>query len=435
MSVAVPGRPPAVIIAGDLFGFPHFSGSGATTRVRAYARGLHAQGAQVKVICLEPSEDESQPVNTAVKGMFEGVEFEYTYGLTARPDPGMRRRLLKLAKWGRFLLAAATWSRRAGGADAIVVYSRSLGWIAAAKVACLLTGAVFVHEDVERPYVWHADSAKVRARRWAYEHLAFKAFDGCLAISTYLRDYCAAHLRSGAGVLLVPILVDVDEFTVGEPAPVTERVAYCGFLSHPQSRSVVEAFATVSAEFPGLRLRMMGGSIRPTAADELRTLAAELGVADRLDLTGAVPREELVASLRSSRVLLLPRPKGAAAEAAAEAALPTKVGEYLAAGRPVVVSAAGDLPLYLDDGVDAYLAPPGDQQAFVARLRDALRDPEAATAVGRRGRETARERFDPAIHGARILAFIGELRARRRPPAASAAPPAVADGASTEAPQ
>jgi glycosyltransferase involved in cell wall biosynthesis len=158
---------------------------------------------------------------------------------------------------------------------------------------------------------------------------------------------------------------------------------------------------------------MMGGSMRPSAEEELRALARELGVAERVDFAGAVSREELVASLRTSRVLLLPRPKGAAAEAAAEAALPTKVGEYLAAGRPVVVSAAGDLPLYLDDGVDAYLAPSGDLEAFVARLRDALRDPAEASAVGLRGRATARARFDPAVHGARILDFIAELRARR----------------------
>ncbi len=404
----------AVIIAGDLFGFPHFSGSGATTRVRAYARGLHAQGARVKVLCLEPSEDAARPVNTAVRGTFEGVEFQYTYGHTARPAPGARRRLLKLAKWGRFLGAACAWSREVGGVDGIIVYSRSLSWIAAAKAACLLTGAVFVHEDVERPYVWHADSAKVRVRRWAYEHLAFKAFDGCLAISTHLRDYCAAHLRPGAGVLLVPILVDVGEFETDVADEVGDRAAYCGFLSHPQSRAVVEAFAAVADEFPSLRLRMMGGSMRPTAEDELRELARALGVGERVDFAGAVSRDDLVASLRTSRVLLLPRPKGAAAEAAAEAALPTKVGEYLAAGRPVVVSAAGDIPLYLDDGVDAYLAPSGDLGAFVERLRHALRHADEATAVGARGRETARERFDPVVHGGRILDFIDELYRGRR---------------------
>ena len=64
-----------------------------------------------------------------------------------------------------------------------------------------------------------------------------------------------------------------------------------------------------------------------------------------------MPREELFERLRTARVLALPRPAGSFSQAG----LPTKVAEYLASGRPVVVTAVGDLPLYLRDGVDAYL--------------------------------------------------------------------------------
>ena len=408
------GRPPSVIIMGDLFGFPHFAGSGATTRVRAYAAGLHDSGARVKVLCVEPSEDRAAAVNTEVRGTVAGVDFEYTYGLTFRPAPGTGRRLRKFTKYVRFMIAVWGWAAEGDGLDAIIVYSRRTLWISAARVACWSTGAVLVHEDVERPFVWHRHGILILARRWIYEHAVFKAFDGCLAISTYLRDYCAAHLRPGAEAIVVPILVDVDEFTaVGEGHNlVDDRVVYCGSLSHPQSLSVVEAFGAIAGEFPGLRLQLIGGAHRPGAEGELRALAGRLEVADRVDFTGKVPREDLVRLLCTARLLILPRPKGAAAEFAAAAALPTKVGEYLAAGRPVVVAAAGDLPLYLTDGVDAFLVPPADTPAFVERLRYALTHPEEAEAVGRRGRETARRSFDPAVHGARILAFIEELQRR-----------------------
>jgi glycosyltransferase involved in cell wall biosynthesis len=361
---------------------------------------------------VEATERGDSPVNTKVKGTFEGVEFEYTYGATARPASRLRRRLLKLAKWWRFLAATRAWAPESGGVEAIIVYSRTISWIAAARVACWVTGAVLVHEDVERPFVWQADSPRMWVRRWAYEHLAFKTFDGCLAISTHLRDYCAAHVRPGAEVLVVPILVDVDEFAAGDGAGVTreDRVAYCGSLSHPQSLSVVEAFAGVADEFPGLGLLLIGGSRRAEAETELRELAGRLGVAERVEFAGKVPREDLLRLLQTARVLLLPRPRGAAAEAAAEAALPTKVGEYLAAGRPVVVAGTSDIPLYLKDGVDAYMTPSGDMEAFTERLRYVLHHPEEADAVGRRGRETAKECFDPVVHGARILAFIEELR-------------------------
>ncbi len=409
---ATPGRAANVVIMGDLFGFPHFAGSGASTRVRAYASGLRDNGARVKVLCVEPTEDRAAPVNTQVKGVVDGIDFEYTYGSTARPDPGMDRKLRKLTKYGRFLMAVRKRAAEGDGLDAVIVYSRRVTWIFTARVACWLTGAVLLHEDVERYLVWHRLNLRKRARRWFYEEVAFKAFDGCLAISSQLRGYCAAHLRRGAKAIIVPILVDVEEFTRdGDAADIPDdHMTYCGSLSHPQSVSVVEVFGAVADEHPGLRLRLIGGSQRPDAERDLRALAARLGVAERVTFAGKVPREELIRLLCSARVLVLPRSNEPRAESAAAAALPTKVGEYLAAGRPVVVSAAGDIPLYLTDGVDAFLAPPTDSAAFVERLRYVLSHAEEAEAVGRRGRETARRSFDPAVHAARILEFIEELQ-------------------------
>ena len=45
-------RRPNVLIVGD-FSFPY--GTGASSRVFNYARGLQAAGARVKVICVEPT--------------------------------------------------------------------------------------------------------------------------------------------------------------------------------------------------------------------------------------------------------------------------------------------------------------------------------------------------------------------------------------------
>ena len=78
-----------------------------------------------------------------------------------------------------------------------------------------------------------------------------------------------------------------------------------------------------------------------------------------------------------------------------------------------MVSAVGDIPTYLQDGVDAYLCEAGDLPAFAARLGHVLDHPAEAALVGRQGRVTARERFDPATHGARVIAFVEELRRER----------------------
>ena len=255
------------------------------------------------------------------------------------------------------------------------------------------------------------ESRATQAKRWLYEHVAFRAFDGSLVISTYLRDYCVRHLRAEARALLVPILVDVSEFAPDgdEGSEIGDRIAYCGYLNQPEVRSVIESFAALAPDFPELELLLIGGARRPEAVPAVWELAGRLGVADRVRTTGKVKREDMPALLRSARVLVLPRPAGAFSAAG----LPTKVGEYLATGRPVLMTANGDISLYLKDGVDAYLVAPDDLRSFTERLRYVLEHPSEATRVGACGREAARQQFDPAVHGRRILEYKPSCRRRR----------------------
>ncbi len=399
---------PNVVIAGEKFGFPY--GAGASSRVHAYAKGLLANGAQVTVLCLEPSESSDEPLNTAAAGTYDGVDFRYTYGRTTRPAERWRRLWLKATKWGRFLWAVETSAARGSGLDAMIVYSRSLYWMALCKLACRRHGALFIHEDCELPFVWSTVDRRALLRRWLYEHVVFHWFDGCLAISGFLEDYCRRHLQPGGRVLSVPILIDVAAFqaAAGGP-PVDDSIVYCGYSTNPEVFALVEALAVISDGSPELRLKVVGGTLRPQLLPDLWAHALRLGVADRLELVGDVKRDELPPILSAARLLALPRPD----TPVSRAGLPTKLGEYLATGRPVVVSAVGDIPRYLRNGIDAFLVQPGDVSAFAERLLHVVSHEAEANQVGRAGSETARERFDPAVHGRRIIDFIAELRACR----------------------
>ena len=85
------------------------------------------------------------------------------------------------------------------------------------------------------------------------------------------------------------------------------------------------------------------------------SFARSLDLAGRVELLERIEREELAARMLAAEVLVLPR----AAGLFSQAGLANKLGEYLASGRPVVVTATGDVGLYLDDGVDAYLVDAG----------------------------------------------------------------------------
>ena len=398
-----------ILILSD-FAFPY--GTGAASRVYGYARGLLGAGARVKVLCVEPSWNTSSTLNTAPSVVYRGIEFDYTGGYWSKPRSRLGRGIVRLLKWPRFALAVNSWAVEVGGVDAMIVYSRKLPWIAAARLLCSTTGAVLLHEDCELKFRFSADTMRTRLKRFAYERLSFAAYDGCLAISIYLEEYCSRHLRHGIEALLVPILVNVADFGPnGVEVEVGNRVTFCGGLDQPEALNVLKTFAQAvdgpHDDMSDLRLQLVGTAVRKESLERLRSVAGGLGITERVDFVGQVAREELVELLNSSRVLVLPRPAGAFSKAG----LATKLGEYLASGRPTVVTANGDVGLYLHDGVDAYLTPPDDLDAFARRLRYVLEHPQEADEVGLRGRQAAQTHFDPVVHGRRIIDYVRELQA------------------------
>jgi N-acetylglucosaminyl-diphospho-decaprenol L-rhamnosyltransferase len=90
--------------------------------------------------------------------------------------------------------------------------------------------------------------------------------------------------------------------------------------------------------------------------------------------------------------------------------------EALAAGRPVVVPAAGGPDEIVDDSC-AIRYPPGDARAAADALVRLVTDPELAATMGAAGRRRASERFDAAASRGRWAEAVGRVRRRRAAPA------------------
>ena len=76
--------------------------------------------------------------------------------------------------------------------------------------------------------------------------------------------------------------------------------------------------------------------------------------------------------------------------------------EAMAAGAALVAARAGAAELVVEDGVTGVLVPPGDVNALVRALEPLMRDPEAAAAMGARGRARVVEKFSLEAEADRI---------------------------------
>jgi glycosyltransferase involved in cell wall biosynthesis len=134
-------------------------------------------------------------------------------------------------------------------------------------------------------------------------------------------------------------------------------------------------------QVPDARLLVVGRDVRGHRA-ELEALAAELGVAGRVELAGV--RTDVLELLADAAVLALP---------SYSEGFPIVPLEAMAVKLPVVATAVGGTPELVVDGETGILVEPGDVDALAAALRAVLDDPQRARAMGEAGYRRLLERL------------------------------------------
>jgi glycosyltransferase involved in cell wall biosynthesis len=198
--------------------------------------------------------------------------------------------------------------------------------------------------------------------------------------------------------------IHVVRCTVGEaymigappPAPDCQTLVIVARLGPEKGTGLlIEAFASaVSRLGPGAsraRLVLVGeGPMR--AGIERR--AAELEIADRIEITGWQPEEGVRRRLLDSRVFILP--------SFAEG-LPVVIMEAFALGRPVIATYVGAVPELVVPGENGWLVPAGDTEATTRAIMDALTAPQQKIeSMARAGQAAVRERHNTATEAARL---------------------------------
>lgn len=126
---------------------------------------------------------------------------------------------------------------------------------------------------------------------------------------------------------------------------------------------------------------------------QLQQLIDDLGLRDRIILTGFMPDKELISAMAAADILVEPKTE----HDINVAAFPQKLAEYLAMGKSIVASGIGDITQYLHDQDNAILCQPGDPLSLANGLERLLRDRQLRNKLAREARNTAITYFDAKI--------------------------------------
>lgn len=262
------------------------------------------------------------------------------------------------------------------------------------------------------------ERSEVFRRRREVETRCMIAADRVLTLGQAMKDEIVARGVPAEKVDIVPNGVQLDRFT---PAPRDPAIAarhgitlptfgYVSNMDHPREGHELLIRAALLLQERGVEAQcvLVGGGRR---FDELRALARELGIANRVVFTGPVDHAEVAALYGLIDVFVVPRIN----ERAARYVTPLKPFEAMALRRPVVVS---DLPA-LREIVAAprrgLTFPVGDVTALAETIARLLKDPAERQRLGAAGREWVEAERQWVHNGPRYdRAYHAAINARRR---------------------
>ena len=243
----------------------------------------------------------------------------------------------------------------------------------------------------------------LRAMRWC-ERVVLNRVDLIVVLSQEMKKQLRA-IGVRAPIDVVPIWVDVERI---RPMPRADdgrvTVLYSGNLGRKQGLDQVIALA---AELQARRADDIEIVVRGNGGEAQR-LATEIAVRGLTNIRMAelMPPEQLAESLASGDIHLVPQDPDAA-----DFAVPSKVYNIMAAGRPFVATAGAQTSLWrlCQESGGFLCVPPNDPLAFADAVMGLARNRELRASLGARGRwhvERHQRKPDVLTH---LVSLIDEL--------------------------
>lgn len=193
-----------------------------------------------------------------------------------------------------------------------------------------------------------------------------------------------------------------------EPLPEGIRMVYVGGIApHRGLESTVEAMPAIRQQSPDAHLTIVGDGV---SFDELKELAESLGVNDCVTFTGRLPLDEAMEEVRQASIGLVPHLKSPHTEAT----VPHKLFQYMALGRPVLVSDCAPLKRIVEETDSGGVFEAGDANSFAKQALALGADSETLAAAGAAGRAAALGEWNLEHEADALVGMYDELAAEDR---------------------
>jgi glycosyltransferase involved in cell wall biosynthesis len=190
----------------------------------------------------------------------------------------------------------------------------------------------------------------------------------------------------------------------GAPAPWLTRgdraVLFVGRLSAPKGiHDLFDAVPQVLARHPEAKFVLVGVAESDALEPVIRAEVERRGIAPRVTFLGALAGAQKAAAFVSAQMVVLP---------SWTEGFPLVIPEAMAAGLPVIATAVGAIPDFVQDGEDGFLVAPRDPRALADRICRLLEDEGLRRRISERVRERAPREFAIESGCGKVAALVRE---------------------------
>lgn len=235
-------------------------------------------------------------------------------------------------------------------------------------------------------------------------------YDGFIAISRDLNNFVKKYKSNKAKSIIIPILVE-DPFENKDLSKLKHKynvpyILHTGtmFEQKDSISKILHAYARLKKEINTKCKLVFTG---PQATDKCPYLPMikQLGIEDDVDLLGLVSAEQVTTLQHFATMTIIYKSDNIQTRHC----FPTKLGEMLICGTPVITTTIGDANLYLENQKSAFIFKPDDENTLINYMKYILDNPAEANLIGLKGKEVANKFFNPIYQGRRLSEFYLNL--------------------------
>lgn len=388
---------------------PFPNGMAAVKRIICYAKSILQKGIACEVLIYTRTEVYGKPPrNTIGRGVHEGVPYRYIGETPLRGSNIIIRGIndyLDKYRLKQFL------RRELVPGDIVLGYSEYNAYYSSSLISIIhQKRAKYIRELCELPYGTSKETTeKVKRRNFTFEK-QFPICDGFIAISEALKEVAQKYAMDNAKIVKIPIMVDYDSCLLPDRSDESPYpyIFHSGTLTEQKDGflGMIEAFGLSKQKYTGAFKLISTGSISNAPYSlEIKQLIDKYKIDNDVVFTGYLSENELKEYLSKATMVIINKNN----TLQNQYCFSTKLGEYLAAQKPVIITDVGEASNWLIHEKSAYVIEPENVEILAYQILKVLENKETRKRVGIAGQKVSKDCFDYKANADKLVKFLVEV--------------------------